>query len=160
MFEGLTWKISCQIVSSVYFCLFIIKELRIIIKSAVFKWHLNNGPFGNRTTFDHLHVRLVQHSDPHCMRNKGLWLNSLNKRVSTKICLWGIRGGGTNFVLCPRCIFIKVRPCSNVLRQADPWVVWYLNHYLNTGQYLNGTWIPGHPLNIRFSNNGHILVHC
>ena len=31
----------------------------------VFKWHSNNWPFGDRTTFDHSNTRLVQYSDPH-----------------------------------------------------------------------------------------------
>ena len=37
--------------------------------SPVFKWHSNNGPFDNRTTFDHLNTRLVRYSDPHCNHN-------------------------------------------------------------------------------------------
>ena len=35
--------------------------------SPVFKWHLNNGQFGDRTTFDHSKARLVRYSDPHCI---------------------------------------------------------------------------------------------
>ena len=35
--------------------------------SPVFKWHSNNGPFGDRKTFDHLNTRLVWNSDPHCI---------------------------------------------------------------------------------------------
>ena len=34
--------------------------------SRVFKWHSNNGSFGDRTIFDHLNTRLVRYSDPHC----------------------------------------------------------------------------------------------
>ena len=36
--------------------------------SPVFKWHLNNRPFGDQTTFDHFNTRLVRYSDPHCIR--------------------------------------------------------------------------------------------
>ena len=35
--------------------------------STGFKWHSNNGPFGDRTNFDHLNTRLVGYSDPNCI---------------------------------------------------------------------------------------------
>ena len=38
----------------------------------VFKWHSHNGPFSNRTTFDHSNTRLVQYSDLHCIVHGGL----------------------------------------------------------------------------------------
>ena len=31
----------------------------------VFKWHLNTGPFGIQTFFNHLNTELVWYSDPH-----------------------------------------------------------------------------------------------
>ena len=37
--------------------------------SPVFKWHSNNRPFSNRTTFDHSNTRQVMYSDPHCTSN-------------------------------------------------------------------------------------------
>ena len=47
--------------------------------SPVLKWHSNNGPFGDRTTFDHSNIRLVQYSDPHCMEgcNEGTLKNDI-----------------------------------------------------------------------------------
>ena len=36
------------------------------IFSPVFKWHLNNGPYSDKTNFNHLNTRPVQYSDPHC----------------------------------------------------------------------------------------------
>ena len=35
--------------------------------SVLFKWHSNNGPFSDWTTFDYMNTILVQYSDPHCM---------------------------------------------------------------------------------------------
>ena len=32
----------------------------------VFKWHSNNGSFGDQTSFDHLNTRLARYSDPLC----------------------------------------------------------------------------------------------
>ena len=53
--------------------------------SPVFKWHLNNGPFGDQTTFDHINSRLVQYSDPHCT---GLvWDSNVTKLFShQRVC--------------------------------------------------------------------------
>ena len=45
--------------------------------SLVFKWHLNKGSFGDRTTTDHLNTRLVWYSDTHGIghSNSGLVLD-------------------------------------------------------------------------------------
>ena len=49
----------------------------------------NNGPFGDRTTFDHSNTRLVRYSDPHCITKKGFWeinfKNELSKPVNNNI---------------------------------------------------------------------------
>ena len=46
----------------------------------VFKGHLNTGPFGHRTTFDHLNTRLVWYSDPHCIISQ-VW--NFRKRITS-----------------------------------------------------------------------------
>ena len=87
----------------------------MIIKSPVFKWHSNNGPFSNWTTFDHLNTRLVRYSDPPLYDKYGTLSIQIEQNGIKKFCLQGDKGGGgANFVLCPRCIFIKVRPCKLV----------------------------------------------
>ena len=40
--------------------------------SPVFKWHSNNGPFDDHTTFDHSNTRIVQYSDPHSKQQNTL----------------------------------------------------------------------------------------
>ena len=47
----------------------------------MFKWHSKTGPFGYKTTFDHLNTRRVRYSDPHCTtyKNKSFW----------QLYLWG-----------------------------------------------------------------------
>ena len=49
--------------------------------------HLNTGPLGDQTTFDHLNTRLVRYSDPHCtvdLKPKLSRFQMVEKRLACK----------------------------------------------------------------------------
>ena len=49
--------------------------------------HLDTGPFGNQTTFDHSNTKLVQYSDLYCpTENKNV--NAQNKKPFTKLKIY------------------------------------------------------------------------
>ena len=78
----------------------------MIIKSPVFKWHSNNGPFSNWTTFDHLNTRLVRYSDPPLYDKYGTLSIQIEQNGIKKFCLQGDKGrGGGKFRVVPQVHF-------------------------------------------------------
>ena len=72
----------------------------MIIKSPVFKWHSNNGPFSNWTTFDHLNTRLVRYSDPPLYDKYGTLSIQIEQNGIKKFCLQGDKGRGGQISCC------------------------------------------------------------
>ena len=75
----------------------------------LFRYHLNNGPFKDRTTFNYLKTRLVWNSDLHCMLS-----NAHHILVSLFVFqLWPIAAGCLQWVAVPAAVKSCLTFCHN-----------------------------------------------
>ena len=90
--------------------------------------HLNNGPVGDLTTFDHLNTRLVRDSDPRCICRGSEYRASLSGVQITDKCLGNKLPGTCN--LNNRLNF----PVFSCLYDLNTGHVGYSGHCLNNDQ--------------------------